>query len=444
MFRDELKETIKLALPMIVSQLLGYAIPVIDTIMAGRESPLVLASVALGAHLYAFIYFFMLGLIVAVATMVARYHGAGDIKRIRYSFQQGLWLALMLAVLSFFLLWGAAEVPYWVGTRAEVAAETKRYLHTLALGGALSVLSLLPRYFLEGVSYPQFAIKVLIAIIPINIVGNYLFLKGFWIVPPLGAQGMALASSLCFIVYAVSMFAYLWRGKRFQSYRLWRAWQPPQWLEIRTLLKIGLPMGAANLFELGLFAAVNLIVSRGDVLITSANQIALNYSGLSFMFPLGLAYALTVRSGYLLGAQDRKRLQACMINGLCLCLSLMFVLTLLIVFCGREIASLYTANHELIDLTSKILMVVAMFQLFDGLQVSAVGVLRGLHDSQKAMVYAIIGYWILGLPLGLLFAYPLGYGIFGLWVGISLGLLANATLAMRRVYYWYRLQNEAL
>ena len=431
--RHELKTTIALALPMILTQLLGQIMPVIDTIMAGREPPHVLASVALGAQIFSFVFLFMLGIALVITTNISKYHGANDRPRIRRSFQQGVWLTAMLGLLTTLLTLCAAYLPRLIGSAPDIEAGARAYLLTVAPGGGVFVFALAARYFLEGMSYPRTGVLIQICLIPVNIVGNYLLLKGFWIVPPLGAVGMAISTALCGFLYAIAIFHATWRNPRWQPYRLYTRFAAPDIGELKSHLRIGLPIALGIIMEAGLFIGVSLIVSRSDAIYTGANQIALNYGGLSFMIPLGLASALTIRIGNANGSKDYVALRQRAIGGLYLTGIIMIFAALIIFLFPRFIIGLYTNNADIIPIAVNILFIVGIFQFVDGIQVCAAGILRGMQDTKAPMYYALIGYWIIGFPCGLLLAYGFGYGIYGLWGGIVAGLTGNAILGVRRV-----------
>lgn len=430
---SELKKTVTLAIPLIFTHLLGQALTVVDTVMAGRQSPQILASVALGAQIFTFIFLFMLGLAMAITTQIAKYHGASQPPRIRRSFQQGLWLTALLGLLTTLLVWIAADLPHWIGSAPDIARGARAYLRIIAPGSGLMVFALAARYFLDGMSAPRTGVIIQLLLIPVNITGNYLFLKGFWIIPPMGAAGMAIATSACFVLYAAGFFLAVWRNPRWQPYRLFTRFPAPDFGEIRDLLRIGTPIALSLIMEAGLFIAITLIVSRTNAVFTAANQIALNYAGLAFMIPLGLAYALTVRTGNAYGARDYPALRRRAIGGLLLAAAIMSLSAVIIFLFPHRIIGLYTDNADILPVAVNILLIAGIFQLVDGIQVCAAGILRGLQDTKAPMIYALIGYWLIGFPFGLLLAYGFGYGIYGLWGGVVAGLACNAVLGVRRV-----------
>ncbi|UJF24249.1 MATE family efflux transporter [Suttonella sp. R2A3] len=431
---SQLWRSITLGIPLIATQLLGYAPTVIDTIMAGDDSPLTQASVGLAGQIYSMIFLFMLGTTIAISATVSHYHGNGDARRIRRSFQQGLWLSILLGVLTFFLVLLASNVPYWIGTVPNVAREANHYLLVMAPGAAIFVVALSGRFFLEGMAHPRSNIIIQVSLLPVNIIGNYVFLTGWWIFPKLGVPGMALATITTFILYALLLFYGIYRNPRWRNLRLFQSFAPIDWLQIRLLLKVGVPIAVAIVMEAGLFNVIGLIVSRDGELITAANQIALNLSGMMFMLPLGLSSAMTIRAANEQGRGDYRAVYHVALGGIILGVLLMCVSASVLISLRESIAALYTDNAEIIGIVSSVLAIIAIFQIADGTQVIAAGILRGLQDTRVAMYFAILGYWILGFPAGLTFAYVFDFGLYGLWGGLAVGLAINAVLGSWRVF----------
>jgi len=204
--RDELGPTLRLAVPLILMQLLSFAQPVVDTVMAGRHSDLTLASVALAAQIFAFIYLFMVGCALAMTAAISQANGRDDRAQIRSNFQQGIWMLAFLGVAATILTFIGAYVPAWLGSTPDIAREASRYLLTLAPGAGICIVGLAGRCFLEGMAYPRTTVIVQALLIPTNIVGNYVFLYGFGPIPALGVPGMALSTALCYAIFAAFVF----------------------------------------------------------------------------------------------------------------------------------------------------------------------------------------------------------------------------------------------
>ena len=436
--RHELAATLRLALPLILLQLLSYAQPVVDTVMAGRHSDLTLASVALAAQIFSFIYLFMAGCALAITAAVSQANGRDDRAQIRRNFQQGIWMLAFLAIVTVLLTLLGAYVPALLGSTPDIAREAKRYLLTLAPGAGVCIIGLAGRCFLEGMAYPRTTVIVQALLIPANILGNYVLLYGAGPIPALGVPGMALSTVLCYLFFTAFVFTAIARNPRWRAYRPFYRFAAPDFAAIRHYFAVGLPIALALVMETGLFTTVGLIVSRTNEVNAAANQIALNYAGLSFMIPLGLASALTIRCGNAYGRGDYATLRLRALSGMAAVAVVMCFVALVPLFLRHEIAALYSNSADIVAIAGTILVLVGIFQISDGMQVCTAGVLRGIHDTRMPMIYAFIGYWLVGFPAALAGYYWLNIGVAGLWVGMVAGLTLTAALGIRRVLWQVR------
>ena len=436
--RDELRPTLRLAIPLILMQLLSFALPVIDTIMAGRHGDLTLASVALAAQIFSFIYLFMAGCALAITAAISQANGRDDRAQIRRNFQQGIWMLAFLGIAATVLTVIGARVPAWLGSAPDIAREASRYLLTLAPGAGICIVGLAGRCFLEGMAFPRTTVLVQALLVPTNIVGNYIFLYGAGPIPAMGAPGMALSTALCYGIFAAFVFTAIARNPRWRPYRPYQRFARPDLAAIRRYFSVGLPIALALVMETGLFTAVGLIVSRTNAVNAAANQIALNYAGISFMIPLGLANALTIRCGNAYGKGDYAALRQRALGGMIVVAIIMLVMAAIPLLLRHEIAALYSTNADIIAIASVILILVGIFQIGDGMQVCTAGILRGIHDTRMPMIYAFIGYWLIGFPAALLGYRFLGIGVAGLWLGMVIGLSITAILGVRRVLWQIR------
>lgn len=427
--KTELKPTLALAIPMIATQLLNYGQQIIDTVMAGRDGALTLSGVSLANQLFSLIYVLMSGIGIGFSTYISRHHGANDSAGIRRYFQQGVWLFAGMGIATFLLLIIAAHLPYLLGSKPEIAAQSRAYLLILSVPAALFIFAGVARYFMEGMASPRMINVVQALLLPVNALGNWLFLTYTdW-----GAAGMAVATAICYLLYFACLLSILWRDKRWKHYRLFYRLSRPQAAVLKGLVALGLPIGVAIMMEVGMFSFIGVMASRSDAVMTSANQIAANVLGVIFMIPLGMSAALTIRTANALGQNDWALIRDRCLAGLSFC-AVFMLFSGLLMYVGREqIAAFYSADKQIIAFAAKILWVAVFFQIADGLQVAASGILRGLGDTRIILVYAIVGYWIIGAPIGLWIAYGFERGIIGLWLGCALGLFTFAALAIQRV-----------
>lgn len=428
--KTELIPTLKLAIPMIGTQLLNYGQQIIDTVMAGRHSALTLSGVSLANQLFALVYLLMSGVGIGFSAYISRHHGADDSKNIRRHFQQGLWLFSGMAICTTLLLILSAYVPYVLGSKADIAEQSHNYLLVLALPAGLFVFAGVARYFMEGMAFPHTINIVQACLLPVNALGNWIFLN----YTDLGAAGMAISTAICYILYFVLLLNILLRSKRWKHYRLFERISRPNKTILKSLISVGLPIGVAIVMEVGMFAYISIMASRESAIVTSANQIAANYLGIMFMIPLGMSAALTIRTANALGRNDWQSIRNRSIAGLSFCAIFMLSASIVMYLARTQIATIYTTETQIINIAAQILFITAFFQLADGLQVAASGILRGLGDTRIILAFAIIGYWLIGVPIGSLLAYPFNMGIIGLWIGCALGLFTFAILAIIRVF----------
>ncbi|SUO93893.1 MATE family efflux transporter [Suttonella ornithocola] len=427
--RQEIRPTLQLALPMILTQLLGYGQQIIDIVMAGRHSTLTLAGVSLAGQLFVLIYLVMVGIGIGFSAQFSRHQGGDNRSDIRHDFQQGIWLFIVLGIVTTIATLLAAYLPYLFGSQPDIADESRQYLLTLAFPAGIFVFAGLARYFLEGMASPRHNNLVIAALLPINILGNYLFLT----YTNLGTQGMALATGICYLLYGAGLFYLIYKDKRWRGYRLFHKLQPAKFDSLVRLFLMGLPIGLTILMEAGTFSFIGIMASRESAVITGANQIAVNYIGIMFMVPLGIASALTIRCANALGRNDWHAIAIRASTGIGLSAVFMLVSSIVIFIARRQIADIYTNDTAIILAASQLLLVVAFLEVVDGVQIAASGVLRGLADTRVALAYAVIGYWVIGVPIGCILAYPMGMGIMGLWIGCVIGLTLFALLALYRV-----------
>ncbi len=427
----------QLAWPMLIGQVAQVAMGVADTVMAGAVSPLDLGAVAVGFSLWLPFYVLCIGVLSAVTATIARAVGAANTRAQTNAFQQGIWLALGLAGIAIAVITHADMLLPLMRVEADVQPLAKTYLRGIAFGIPAIMLFQVLRALSEGSgrSKPVMAIQVIAFIV--NLPLNYLFIHGSviygdWGVPKLGGAGCGWATG-CVMWLQLFLLAWLLRAQ-------WRALlrtsndstRLPRWQQLWPLIKLGVPIGTAMFTEASIFAGAALLIGRLGAATLAAHQIALNYSSLMFMVPMSLGQALTVKVGHMLGAQNPLRARRFAALGALSATLFALCSAGVMLSLPHLIASAYTNDEAVRTLTVQILVYAASFQLFDGLQVTAIGSLRGYHDTRASMVVTIVAYWMVGLPLGYLLGLTevLGEarGVFGIWLGLVAGLVVAALL----------------
>lgn len=429
-FFSESKQTAKLALPFTLNLLLQTSVVTIDSLMAGRDGELTLAAVAQGAALWDLVLMLLIGIMLPMAARVAR---AKDNRKMqRTLFQQALWLSAVLAVVGTLIMWWIPSLMALVGVDEKIVAPATDYLRITAFTMPFIAFYLPIRFFNEGLARPHIIVIITATSIPINIIGNWILLNGLFGFPKMGAAGVAWAT-LCAEMFICALgWVYVLKSRFLAPYRLFHGFTRPLREVIWRYLQLGVPSALALLMEIGMFVAVILLSGRLGVQEAAANQIAFNYGANVFMIPLGISMALTTRIGMAMADDDRQKARVIGISGLAMGAFVMSISVCFVTLFGGSVAEFYTAESTVVALATSLLMLGAVMQIFDGLQACAGGALRGLEETKAPMHYAILGYWLLAIPLGIAFAFGLEWGGPGLWIGLIVGVSVTAVLGVRK------------
>lgn len=434
----ELAETLKLAVPMMLTQLGQIAMMTTDLALIGRLGAESVAAAAL-AHTVYFVSFTLgMGLVVAVAPLAAQAFGAGDHRRTRSAAQVGLWVALFISLPMMVSPLYGERVLLALGQAASPAALAQRYLFGLAWGVAPALGFIALRGLMGAVNRPQPALWITLAAIPANAVLVYLLIHGAFGLPRLGLLGAGLATTIvnsCTFLAALCMVTL---RRPFADYRLLsRLWRI-DWGLMRQLVVIGAPISLAMLMEYGLFLSAALLMGLIGTTALAAHQIALQVTAVLFMVPLGIGMAATVRVGQAFGRSDAAGIRRAGLVAALLGAALVSALTLAVVLGRFAIAGLFFGSNETsaaaIELTATLLLVGATFFVADGIQTIMGGALRGINDTRMILLFAVIGYWAVGFPTAWLLAFTAQLGAVGVWIGLSLGTLVYAALLILRFH----------
>ncbi|MEO8672009.1 MAG: MATE family efflux transporter [Tahibacter sp.] len=426
-------ETVRLALPLIVGQLSGVGMNLVDALLAGHVNAHTLGAVAVGASIWTLAYVVGLGVMMALPPSVAQLVGAERRDAIGPLFRQALWLAAALGILLFFAVrYGGPRLLDVIGVDPALRDDTTAFLHAIAWATPALATYFALRGVSEGMGLTRptmyFGTLGLLLLAPLG----WALMYGKFGLAPLGARGCGIATALVIWLQCLGFLGWLrWRPE-YRILNLLGDWQPPQRVAIVGLLRIGLPMGVAIFMEASLFVAVALALGRLGETVVASHQIALNVSALAFMLPLGLALAITVRVGTAAGRGDVRGVRYAGFVGIGLTLLSQSFSGLVMAFGAAWIASLYTNDAGVILLASQLLWLASLFQLPDGIQVASNGALRGLKDTRMPMLITIVAYWGIGMPVGYLLAFAAGFGARGMWMGLIAGLACAAVLLFLR------------
>ena len=443
-YLTEARQLLILAIPVIFAQVAQTAMGFVDTVMAGAVSATDMAAVAVGTSIWLPAILFGHGLLLALTPVVAQLNGSGRRDLIAAQVRQGYWLAAFSAVLIMVLLYNAG---YLIGAMhnvdAELADKALRYLHALLWGAPGYLFFQVARNQCEGLSKTKPGMVIGFLGLLVNIPVNYVFIYGHFGMPALGGVGCGVATASVYWVMFIAMKLWVKRAYFMKDIQLNNAFSAPDWAVLRRLIGLGLPVALALFFEITLFAVVALLVSPMGIVKVAGHQIALNFSSLMFVIPLSLGVATTIRVGYRLGqgSPEQARVSAWAAQGTGVavaCLTALFTVTF-----RHEIAMLYNQNPEVVTLAAQLMLLAAVYQFSDSIQVIGNGILRGYKDTRAIFFITFISYWILGLPCGYILAMtdwvvaPMGPA--GFWTGFIIGLTSSATLMIWRIV---RLQRQ--
>jgi MATE family multidrug resistance protein len=442
----ELHALVALAWPLAVTNLAQIAMGTTDVMMMGRLGADTLAAGALGANLYFFTLIFGIGLLNAVAPMIARTLGAGSrtVVDVRAVVQQGFWSAGCIAVPCWLILWQSESLLVAMGQDAGLAASAAIYLHALQWALLPALCYLVLRSFVSALERPASVLVIGAAAVLVNAAGNWCLMLGHCGCRPLGIVGSGLATLVSSLLMFSALGIVVWVAEPFRRFGVFVGLWRPDWPLFRALWRLGLPMAATLSFEVTMFNAAVFLMGLIGAASLAAHSIAIQLAALTFMVPLGLGQAVAVRVGRAYGAGDPEAIRRAGWTAFWLAVGFMAVMSLGMIAVPRLLISAFLdtadpGNAEVVRLAMSFLMLAALFQIADGVQAVGSGMLRGLHDARTPMLLALFGYWGIGLPLGLLLAFPLGLNGVGIWIGLSTGLAVVACLMIRR---WLR--REAL
>lgn len=435
----EARATVALAWPIALTNLSQMAMGITDAAMLGNYDAAALAASAIGLALYWSVAIAGLGLAFGTAPLMAQALGRARhaVRDVRRSARMGLWATAGFALPASALLWQAEAILLALGQEPALAQLGGVYVRTLLPGLLPFWWFMVLRSFVSALERPKPALIATVIAIPLNGVLDWLFIFGRFGLPELGIAGAGLASAASTIAMMAMLLAVCVTDRQFRRYallgRLWRLDRA----HMTELLRVSLPIVGALMFEVMVFNAAVLVVGWIGPASVAAHAIAIQCASLTFMVPLGIAQAATVRVGLAAGARDREAIARAGWTALALGASFMGVMALLFASLAGPIVALFLdpalpRAGEVASLGTRLLMVAGLFQVADGLQVIGAGALRGLKDTRVPMLFAGLGYWVLGLPFGAALAFGAGLGAIGIWFGLAFGLAVVALLLLVR------------
>jgi MATE family multidrug resistance protein len=437
----EARELLKLAWPLILTQLAQMAIMTTDVVMLGRLGKTALAAAALGNTVFFFTWLIGCGPVAAVSPMIAHILGGHPHDRagVRASVRMGFWSVLILSapLVGFLLI--SRQTLLFLGQTPELARDASLFVTALCWGLPFSLGYQVLRNFSTALSKPNASMWVMGLAIFFNAAGDYGLIFGHFGFPKLGLMGAGLSSACSYTFSFVAMVIVVRLTPSLRKYRIFRRFHRPHLEKLWEVFRLGMPIGMTMIFEAMLFNSATLIMGTFGTVAIAAHMIAINVPSITFMVPLGIGMAATVRVGLAAGARDGEAVRRAGWSAIAIAAAFMTMTGVLLWLFPDRIAALYfadtKANADVIALAVVFLHVAAVFQIVDGIQVTGALSLRGLKDARAPMWIAGASYWLAGFPTCLLFAFAFHMKGLGIWIGLAFGLVvAAATMCWR---FWY-------
>jgi MATE family multidrug resistance protein len=427
----ELRRTLGLALPMIVAQVGQMLIGLTDSAMIGRLGTVPLAASAFTHGVFGVFFIAGIGLLIPVGVYSARDHGAGDLAGCAAWLRHGRLQALVVSCGAFGLLVALATQLARFGQPPEVVAITPPYFLLISASLIPTLFFQVQRQFAESLGHPWVPMLIMLADVVLNALLNWLFIWGGLGIPPLGLVGSGVATLVARTVAVATLALWLGRAAALVSVRAvpHAGWERRRFRELR---EMGLPAAGCLLFEAGAFAAAALMMGWLGAPALAAHQIALSCAAFTFMFPLGLSMAVSMRLSKAVGAGRRDLVRPIAFGALLLSSALMLTFATIFALAGESLARAFSTDPVVTALAARLLVVAAIFQLFDGGQVVGAGALRGLTDVKVPTAITFTAYWLLALPAGYVLAFHTRLGPTGVWTGLAAGLACAAILLWLR------------
>lgn len=438
LWRAEVRATASLAGPLILTNLAQAAIQTTDVVLLGWLGATALAAGSLGANLYIAVLIFGMGLVMAASPMLARELGARrhSVRDVRRTVRQAIWAGATLTVPVWLLLWHAETLLVLLGQDPRLAAAAEDYVRPLMWGYFPALCYLVLRSFVAALERPAWALLVGCFGILFNAVVSYWLIFGGLGLPPLGLAGAGLGSTLTQLAMVAAMAAIVLRHRIFRRYRLFGNFWRPDWVRYGQVWRVGAPIAMTLGLEVTVFNAAVFLMGLLGTAALAAHAIAIQLASLTFMVPLGLGQAATVRVGLAFGRRDPGGIGRAGWTAFTLGIAFMSAAALVMWLMPEALIGLFLddhpANAEVAALAVSFIGIAALFQIVDGAQAVGAGMLRGLQDTTVPMLFAALGYWLVGVGSAVGLGFGLGWGGIGIWTGLALGLAVVAVLMVAR------------
>lgn len=432
----EIRRTLQLALPVVIGQVAVFSMSFVDTVMSGRlpDRQLALAGLGIGGAMWSALMVATIGLLMAVQPSVAQLDGAGRHSEAADVTRQAYWIALLIALPYWAACYYSTPLLQLVQVDPQIIPVAAGYLRAISWGAPAICFVFLLRFFSEGSGHtkPTMFYGALGALL--NIPLNYIFMFGKFGLPAMGTVGCGYASAIVMWLQLLMLLVYIQTHQHYKPFALFSHIARPHWQTLRDLMKLGMPIAVAISLESGLFVAAALLIGRLGPLPAAAHLVAINFSALLFMIPLGMGSAVTVRVGNAVGRGDPHAARYAGLIGMLIVVCGQCINMVMMLVFPQYIVGLYTDDVAVATLAVSLLFFAGIFQLPDGLQICTASALRGLKDTRVPMLFNLLAYWGIGLSLGYYLTFHQHLGPAGMWIGMIAGLTVGAILMLGRFF----------
>ncbi len=428
---------LRLAWPLVLAELGWSFMGIVDTMMVGRlpESAVAIGATSLGNALGIAVGLFGGGLLLGLDTLVSQSFGARRVDDCHHSLLNAIYLALAITLPLMWLLWASGDLLAWLRVDAAVLRLALPYLNAITWSMLPLLLYFAARRYLQAMDLVLPVAFALVTANLVNVFGNWLLIYGKWGFPAMGVEGSGWSTCISRSYMAAVLLAYIVHHDRRYGTGLWAAARRPDGQRIRELLRLGVPVAVMLTLEIGVFSAATTLAGKLGAIPLAAHQVALHCASFAFMVPLGISSAAAVRVGQGIGRRDPQGATRSGWTAILFGVAFMSCSALAFLLVPRLLARVFTPDPTVIAASVTLLAIAALFQLADGIQVVAIGALRGAGDTRTPMFTHLVSFWIVGLPLGYWLCFTRGWGAAGLWTGLCLGLILTGSVLL---IAWHR------
>ncbi len=431
-YREHFTKNYYLAYPVVLSQLGHIMVSVFDSLMVGRTGTIPLAAASLGNSIFMITLVVGLGVSYSITPLIAAADGRRNITRISLLLLNSLFFNILIGILLFIAGYFFAPYITRLNQPTQVVALAIPYLNILFFSMVPLMIFQAFKQFAEGLSLTKQAMYISIFANSLNIVMNYILIFGKLGFPAMGIVGAGWATFISRVIMALMMAGYVLYAKRFEIYRRYLRFSHLSFIHMYRILKLGLPISGQMLFEMGAFSFSAIMIGWIGAKELAAHQIAINVASVSYMMASGIAAAATIRVGNQKGLGNYRAMRMAGVSSFVMGAGFMVLSGILMVLSNNLIPILYISDPEVIEIASVLLIIAALFQISDGVQVVGLGALRGLEDVKVPSLISLIAYWVIGLPVGYFLCFKAGFGVSGIWTGLLVGLSVAAILLFLR------------